>query len=182
MIGASYHPPGAFARHDSVVWGYASAANRRGVEIHQGVEVIDVDVVDGECRGVVTNRGTVAAGRVVSAVAGWSSVLARMAGVRLPIETMALQAFVTEAYTPVLWGLVSSMDLYIYTQQTARGELVVGAETLPYNTYSTRSTYEFAAEAAKRTIQLLPFMAKARADAAMDRALRHDARLQPAAG
>ena len=62
VIGASYHPPGAFARHDSVVWGYASAANRRGVEIHQGVEVVGVDVVDGECRGVVTNRGPVAAG------------------------------------------------------------------------------------------------------------------------
>jgi len=162
VIGASYHPPGAFARHDSVVWGYASAANRCGVEIHQGVEVVGVDVVGGECRGVETTRGTVQAGRVVSAVAGWSSVLARMAGVRLPIETMALQAFVTEAYTPVLWGLVSSMDLYVYTQQTARGELVVGAETLPYNTYATRSTFEFAAEAAKRTIQLLPFMAKAR--------------------
>ena len=162
VIGASYHPPGSFARHDSVVWAYASAANRRGVEIHQDVEVVDVDVVDGECRGVVTNHGPVAAGRVVSAVAGWSSELARMAGVRLPIETKALQAFVTEAYTPVLWGLVSSMDLYVYTQQTARGELVVGAETLPYNTYSTRSTFEFAAEAAKRTIQLLPFMAKAR--------------------
>ena len=162
MIGGSYHPPGAFARHDSVVWGYASAADRLGVEIHQGVEVIGVEVVDDECRGVVTNRGPVAAGRVVSAVAGWSSELARMAGVRLPIETMALQAFVTEAYRPVLWGLVSSMDLYVYTQQTARGELVVGAETLPYTTYSTRSTFEFAAEAAKRTIQLLPFMAKAR--------------------
>jgi sarcosine oxidase subunit beta len=162
VIGASYHPPGAFARHDSVVWGYASAANRRGVEIHEGVEVIGVDVAGGECRGVITDRGPVAAGRVVSAVAGWSSVLARMAGIRLPIETMALQAFVTEAYTPVLWGLVSSMDLYVYTQQTARGELVVGAETLPYNTYSTRSTFGFAAEAAKRTIQLLPFMAKAR--------------------
>jgi sarcosine oxidase subunit beta len=162
VVGASYHPPGAFARHDSVVWGYASAADRRGVEIHQGVEVTGVDVEAGACRGVRTNRGPIAAGRVVSAVAGWSSVLARMAGVRLPIETKALQAFVTEAYRPVLWGLVSSMDLYVYTQQTDRGELVVGAETLPYNTYSTRSTFDFAAEAAKRTIQLLPFMAKAR--------------------
>ena len=74
-----------------------------------------------------------------------------------------LQAFVTEPYTPVLSGLVSSMDLYIYAPQTARGELVAGAEMLPYTTYSTRSTYEFLAEAAKRTIQMLPFMAKARA-------------------
>jgi sarcosine oxidase subunit beta len=162
VIGASYHPPGAFARHDSVVWGYAAAANRRGVDIHEGVEVTGVDVTDGVCTGVRTTAGPVAAGRVVSAVAGYSSELARMAGVRLPIETMALQAFVTEAYTPVLWGLVSSMDLYVYTQQTARGELVVGGETLPYNTYSTRSTFDFAAETAKRTIQLLPFMAKAR--------------------
>jgi sarcosine oxidase subunit beta len=162
VIGASYHPPGAFARHDSVVWGYAAAANRRGVDIHEGVEVIGVDVTDGACTGVRTTAGPVAAGRVVSAVAGYSSELARLAGVRLPIETMALQAFVTEAYTPVLWGLVSSMDLYVYTQQTARGELVVGGETLPYNTYSTRSTFDFAAETAKRTIQLLPFMAKAR--------------------
>jgi len=162
VIGATYHPPGAFARHDSVVWGYASAADRRGVEIHQGVEVTGVDVEAGVCRGVQTNRGPIGAGRVVSAVAGWSTVLAQMAGIRLPIETKALQAFVTEAYRPVLWGLVSSMDLYVYTQQTDRGELVVGGETLPYTTYSTRSTFDFAAETAKRTIQLLPFMAKAR--------------------
>ena len=162
VIGASYHPPGAFARHDSVVWGYAAAANRRGVHIHEGVEVIGIDVTDGVCTGVRTTAGPVAAGRVVSAVAGYSSELTRMAGIRLPIETMALQAFVTEAYQPVLRGLVSSMDLYVYTQQTARGELVVGGETLPYNTYSTRSTFDFAAETAKRTIQLLPFMAKAR--------------------
>jgi sarcosine oxidase subunit beta len=162
VIGASYHPPGAFARHDSVVWGYAAAANRLGVDIHQGVEVTGVEVTEGTCTGVRTTAGPIAAGRVVSAVAGYSSELARMAGVRLPIETMALQAFVTEAYTPVLWGLVSSMDLYVYTQQTARGELVVGGETLPYNTYSTRSTFDFVAETAKRTVQLLPFMSKAR--------------------
>ncbi len=162
VIGASYHPPGAFARHDSVVWGYAIAAGRRGVEVHQGVEVTGLDVREGVCRGVETSGGSIAAGRVVSAVAGYSSELARMAGLRLPLETMALQAFVTEPYRPVLWGLVSSMDLYVYAQQTARGELVVGAEVLPYTTYSTRSTFEFAAEAAKRTIQLLPFMASAR--------------------
>jgi sarcosine oxidase subunit beta len=86
-----------------------------------------------------------------------------MAGVRLPIETMALQAFVTEPYRPVLEGLVSSMDLYVYVSQTARGELLVGAEVLPYTTYSTRSTFGFLAEASKRSLQILPFMAKARA-------------------
>jgi sarcosine oxidase subunit beta len=86
-----------------------------------------------------------------------------MAGVRLPVKTMALQAFVTEPYRPVLTGLVSSMDIYVYISQTARGEILVGAEVLPYTTYSTRSTFEFLAEASKRAIQLLPFVANARA-------------------
>jgi sarcosine oxidase subunit beta len=163
VVGASFHPPGSFARHDSVVWGYAIAAERRGVHVHEGVEVSGIDIVDGRCAGVQTTAGPISAGLVVSAVAGYSSELARMAGVHLPIETMCLQAFVTQPYTPVLTGLVSSMDLYIYVSQTARGELLAGAEVLPYTTYSTRSTFDFLAEAAKRSIQILPFMAKARA-------------------
>jgi sarcosine oxidase, subunit beta len=163
VVGASFHPPGSFARHDSVVWGYAIAAQRRGVHVHEGVEVTGIDIVDGRCAGVQTTAGAISAGLVVSAVAGYSSELARMAGVHLPIETMCLQAFVTQPYTPVLTGLVSSMDLFIYVSQTARGELLAGAEVLPYTTYSTRSTFDFLAEAAKRSIQILPFMAKARA-------------------
>ena len=163
VVGASFHPPGSFARHDSVVWGYAVGASRRGVHVHEGIAVTGIDVVDGRCVGVQTDAGPIAAARVVSAVAGHSSVLAAMTGVRLPIETMALQAFVTEPYRPVLEGLVSSMDLYVYVSQTARGELLVGAEVLPYTTYSTRSTFGFLAEASKRSLQILPFMAKARA-------------------
>jgi len=77
--------------------------------------------------------------------------------------THMLQAFVTEPYRPVLRGLVSSMDLTIYVSQTARGELLVGAEIVPYSTYSTRSTFEFLSDAAKRSVMILPFMAKARA-------------------
>ena len=163
VLGASYHPPGSIAHHDSVVWGYATAAQRRGVEVHEGVGVTALDVRDGTCHGVVTDAGPVSAGTVVSAVAGYSSVLAGMAGLKLPISTHPLQAFVTEPYAHVLDGLVSSMDLYVYISQTARGELLVGAEILPYNTYATRSTFDFLAEAAKRTIQILPFVAKARA-------------------
>ena len=163
VVGASYHPPGSFARHDSVVWGYAVAAQRLGVHVHEGVEVTGIDVGDGECHGVMTSAGPVSAGAVVSAVAGYSSIVAAMAGLRLPISTHPLQAFVTEPYGHVLDGLVSSMDLYVYISQTARGELLVGAEILPYNTYSTRSTFDFLAETSKRSIQILPFMAKARA-------------------
>ncbi len=163
VLGASYHPPGSIARHDSVVWGFASSATRHGVQIHEQTPVTGIDVVDGACRGVRTAHGSIAAGTVVSAVAGWSSQVAAMAGLRLPIVTMALQAFVTEPYRHVLDGLISSMDLYVYASQTARGEILVGAEVLPYNTYSTRSTFGFLAEAAKRTIQILPVVANARA-------------------
>jgi sarcosine oxidase, subunit beta len=163
VMGASYHPPGSFARHDAVVWGFAQAAARRGVDIHQGVTVTGVQVDDDTCVGVETSAGPVAAGHVVSAVAGWSTQLAAMAGVRLPIVTHLLQAFVTESYRPVLRGLVSSMDLSIYVSQTSRGELLAGAEIVPYSTFSTRSTFEFLSEAARRSIMILPFMAEARA-------------------
>ena len=163
VLGASYHPPGSLARHDSVVWAYAAAAQRLGVHVHEGVEVTGVDVVDGRCIGVQTNAGPIAAGTVVSAVAGYTSLLAKMAGLRLPIRTHPLQAFVTEPYRHALDGLISSMDLYVYLSQTARGEILVGAEIVRYNTYSTRSTFDFLAEAAKRSIMILPFLAKARA-------------------
>jgi sarcosine oxidase, subunit beta len=163
VLGASFHPPGSIARHDSVVWGFASAAQRRGVHVHEGLGVSGVTVQDGRCVGVLTDAGPVSAGVVVSAVAGYTSIVAEMAGLKLPISTHPLQAFVTEPYAHALNGLVSSMDLYIYVSQTARGELLAGAEILPYNTYSTRSGFEFLAEASKRCIQILPFMAKARA-------------------
>jgi sarcosine oxidase subunit beta len=133
------------------------------VHVHEGVEVTGIRVVDGQCLGVETSAGPVEAGCVVSATAGYSSIVAAMAGLRLPISTHPLQAFVTEPYGHVLNGLVSSMDLYVYVSQTPRGELLVGAEILPYNTYSTRSTFDFLAEASKRSIQILPFMAAAKA-------------------
>jgi sarcosine oxidase subunit beta len=163
VLGASYHAPGSLARHDSVVWGFASAATRLGVHVHEGLAVTGITSREGRCVGVQTDAGPIEAGAVVSAVAGWTSVVASMVGLRLPIATHPLQAFVTEPYRHVLDGLVSSMDLYVYVSQTARGELLVGAEILPYTTYSTRSTFDFLSEAAKRSIQILPFMARARA-------------------
>ena len=85
-----------------------------------------------------------------------------MAGLRLPLVTHPLQAFVTEPYKPILDRIVASSDLLVYVSQTARGELLVGAEIERYTTYSTRSTFSFLAEAASRCIDLLPFMAKLR--------------------
>ena len=102
VLAALYHPPGGIIRHDAVVWGFARGADRGGAEIHPYTEVTDVLVDGGKVRGVETNRGTVEADWVVSAVAGWSTLIGDMAGVPLPITTHILQAAVTEPLKPFL--------------------------------------------------------------------------------
>jgi sarcosine oxidase subunit beta len=162
ILGASYHPPGSVIRHDAVVWGYAAACNRLGVDIHQGVEVTGVQRANGRCVGLDTTAGPVAAGKVLCAAGGYVSRVARMARITLPITTHPLQAFVTESYKPVLHRLVTSADLLMYVNQTSRGEMLAGSEIERYTTYSTRSTFSFLAELSSRVIDLLPFMAKLR--------------------
>lgn len=162
ILGAAYHPPGSIIRHDGVVWGYAAAAERLGVHVHQGVEVTGLTIERGRCTGVRTNRGEIAAGAVLSAVGGYVTRIADMADLKLPIVTHPLQAFVTQAYKPVLDRIVASADLHIYVSQSARGEMLVGAEIDPYTSYSTRSTYPFVSSCASRAIDLFPFMAKLR--------------------
>ncbi len=162
VLGAAHHPPGSIIRHDAVVWGFASAAQRLGVHVHQGLEVTGVTRQNGRCVGIETPKGKVAAGAVVSAVGGYVSTVTRMAGIRLPITTHPLQAYVTESYKPVLDRIVASQDLHFYVSQSARGELLVGAELDPYASYSTRSTFPFLSSASSRCIDLFPFMAKLR--------------------
>jgi sarcosine oxidase subunit beta len=162
ILGAAYHPPGSIIRHDAVVWGYAAAAQRLGVHVHQGIEVTGIDVRSGRCVGVQTNRGSISAGAVLSAVGGYVTNVANMVGLRLPIITHPLQAFVTQSYKPVLDRIVASADLHIYVSQSSRGEFLIGAEIDPYNSYSTRSTFPFLASTASRAIDLFPFLAKLR--------------------
>jgi sarcosine oxidase, subunit beta len=162
IIGASYHPPGSVIRHDAVVWGYAAAAQRLGVHVHEGTEVIGITIDNGRAVGIETTAGRVAAGTIVSASAGYTSTIAAFAGIRLPITTHPLQAFVTEPYKPILNRIVASSDMLVYVSQTTRGEILVGAEIERYTTYSTRSTFSFLAECASRAIDLLPLTAKLR--------------------
>jgi sarcosine oxidase subunit beta len=162
ILGAAYHPPGGIIRHDAVAWGYAIAAQRLGVSVHQGIEVTGLSIGQGRCTGVLTNRGPIAAGTVLSAVGGYVTQITDMAGIRIPIVTHPLQAFVTESYQPVLDRVVASADLHIYVSQSSRGELLVGAEIDPYTSYSTRSTFPFLASCSARAIDLFPFMAKLR--------------------
>lgn len=162
ILGALYHPPGAIARHDAVAWGYAKEAMRRGVEVHPGTEVTDVIVEGGRVKGVQTDRGPVYADRVVQAVAGSSSRMAKLAGFRLPIKTVPLQACVSEPVKPILNQIVVSGSLHVYISQSARGEMVMGGATDPYGLYSSRSTLDFKEGLMAHMLELFPFMAELR--------------------
>jgi sarcosine oxidase, subunit beta len=162
VLGALYHPPGAIARHDAVAWGFAMNAAARGVEVHQETEVTGFDLEDGRVVRVRTSRGTVAAGRVLVAVAGNSSRVAAMAGIPLPIRTVPLQACVSEPYKPVLDPIVVSGSLHVYISQSSRGEFVMGGSVDPYPLYDTRSTLNFPEELFADLLELFPFLANAR--------------------
>ncbi len=172
ILGALYHPPGGTVRHDAVNWGYARAADAHGVEIHQRTTVLDVVVEGGDgprgkgsggrVTGVVTNRGRISAPVVVNCTAGWASIVARMAGVRLPITTHPLQAAVTEPVKVFLPAVVVSGSLHVYVSQTDRGELVFGASVDPYATYSMRGSLDFTEELAGHVLQLMPGISRMR--------------------
>jgi sarcosine oxidase subunit beta len=162
ILGALYHPPGGTIRHDAVNWGYARAADAMGVDIHQQTELLGIDVHDGEVVGVTTNRGRISTPVVVNCTAGWSSLVAALAGVELPISTHPLEAAVTEPVKPFLGTVVVSGTLHVYVSQTDRGELVFGASTDPVASYSMRGSLGFCEELAGHVLELMPSIAKLR--------------------
>ena len=162
VMAALYHPPGGVLRHDAVVWAYGRGADRRGVEIHPFTEVTGILRENGRVTGVDTAAGRVSAGTVVSATAGWSSTIAAMAGVRLPIVTHPLQALVTEPLKPLIDTTISSANLHVYAYQTERGEVVIGGAVDSYPSYSHRSTLHMLEELAVHVLGLLPSLRDAK--------------------
>ena len=162
VMGALYHPPGGIIRHDAVVWGYARGADTRGVHIHQMTEVTGIDVEHNRVVAVRTNRGRIATGTVLNATAGWCSLIAAMAGVKLPIETRPLQACVTEPLKPFLDTVVVSGTFHFYLSQSDRGELVMGASVNPFASYSQDATLDFAEGLAGHVLELFPSLARMR--------------------
>jgi sarcosine oxidase, subunit beta len=156
VLAALYHPPGGIIRHDAVVWGYARGADRQGIEIHPFTEVTGIDVAGGQVTGVRTTRGDIKTGRVLNATAGFCSTIAKMVGVRLPITTHPLQAFVTEPLKAFLDKVIVSSNLHVYVSQTDRGECVIGAEIDPYTSYSHRSTLPFLESTGHHALELFP--------------------------
>ena len=181
IMGALYHAPGGIIRHDAVVWGYARAADELGVEIHPDTEVTGFERNGDRIVAVETPRGRIECGQVVCATAGWSSLVAGLARVRLPITTHILQAFVTEPMKPFLDVIIVSSQLHVYISQTDRGEFLIGAEIEPYTTYKGDRDAVLPRVLGQAHARALP---SARADQSaphLDRAVRPLARLQPPA-
>jgi sarcosine oxidase, subunit beta len=162
IMGALYHPPGGIIRHDAVVWGYARGADRAGVEIHPYTEVQGLERANGRITAVRTNRGTIKAGQVISATAGWSTLVCAMAGVELPITTHILQACVTEPVKPLLDVVIVSSQMHVYISQSDRGEFVMGSEIEPWTTYRMQGTLNFLQDLTRHTLELFPQLEHAR--------------------
>ena len=138
IYGGFIQRRGGISRHDAVAWAHARAASALGVDIIQQCEVTDLRIAGGRIQGVATSNGPIAADRVLLAVAGHSSVLARMAGLRLPINSMALQAMVSEPVKPCLDTVVLSPVVHMYVSQSDRGEIVLGGGADAYTSYAQR--------------------------------------------
>ncbi len=160
ILGALYHPPCGVIRHDAVVWGFGRGADRGGAEIHPFTEVTAIDQANGRVTGIETNRGAVGAEVVLNATAGWSSEVARLAGVKLPITTHPLQAMVTEPLKPFLDKTISSANLHAYVYQTDRGEVVIGGGVDSYPSYSMRSDLLPMEQLAGHTLEMFPCLSR----------------------
>jgi sarcosine oxidase subunit beta len=160
--GGLIQPRGGTVRHDAVAWGYARGADRRGVDIIQNCEVTGFDIENGICRGVKTSRGTIRAKKVASCVAGSSSRVMEKAGMRLPLETHVLQAFVTEGLKPILPGVIVFGAGHFYVSQSDKGGLVFGGNIDGYNTYAQRGNLPVIEDACESGMALMPMIGRAR--------------------
>ncbi len=147
---------GGTVRHDAVAWGYARAADLRGVDILQNCEVTGIRVEAGRAVGVETSRGFIGAGKIGLACAGNSSRVAAMAGLRLPIESHVLQAFVSEGIKPMLDTVVTLGAGHLYVSQSDKGGLVFGGDLDGYNSYAQRGNLPIMEEVAEALVSLLP--------------------------
>jgi sarcosine oxidase, subunit beta len=161
VLGATYQPRGGIAKHDHVAWAFARAADRLGVDIVQGCEVTGLLVRDGRIDGLQTTRGTIAAGEVALAAAGHSSVLAEMAGLRLPVQSHPLQALVSELLEPVLPCVVMSNAVHVYVSQAHKGELVMGAGVDQHVSYGQRGGVHVIEEQLAAALELFPIFSRA---------------------
>ena len=153
---------GGTVRHDAVAWGYARSADNHGVDIIQNCEVTGFKIEDGVCKGIETSRGFIGAGKVGCAVAGNSGRLMGMAGMRLPIESHVLQAFVSEGLKPVLPGVITFGAGHFYVSQSDKGGLVFGGDLDGYNSYAQRGNLPVVEDVCEGGMAIMPMIGRAR--------------------
>jgi sarcosine oxidase subunit beta len=153
---------GGTARHDAVAWGYARGADQRGVDILQNCEVTGIRMERGRAIGVETKRGFIKAGKIGLACAGHSSHVAAMAGLRLPIESHVLQAFVSEGIKPLLDTVVTFGAGHFYVSQSDKGGLVYGGDLDGYNSYAQRGNLPTAEDIHEGGMALMPIIGRLR--------------------
>ena len=162
VLGASLQRNAGVARHDAVAWGYARGADARGVDIIQNCEVTGFDIENGEIQGVRTTRGNIITSKVGCVTAGHSSVLADMAGLRLPIESHPLQALVSEPLKPIMNTVLMSNTVHVYLSQSDKGELVIGAGADLYNSYAQRGAFNVIEHQMGALTELFPIFSRVR--------------------
>jgi sarcosine oxidase subunit beta len=162
ILGASLQRRAGVARHDAVAWGFARAADALGVDIIEQCEVTAIDQESGRVTGVETTRGRISADKVGVVVAGNASVLASMAGLRLPIQSHPLQALVSEPLRPVLHTVVMSNAVHGYISQSDKGELVIGAGIDAYNGYGQRGSFPTIEHTIQAIVELFPIFSRVR--------------------
>ena len=162
VLGASFQPRGGVARHDAVAWGFARAADARGVDIIQNCEVTGIRRENGAVCGVETTRGYIGSKKVAVVVAGHASVLADMAELRFPVESHPLQALVSEPLKPVLDTVIMSNAVHGYVSQSDKGELVIGAGIDAYTGYGQRGSFSIIEGNVAAIVELFPIFSRVR--------------------
>ena len=160
--GGLLQPRGGTVRHDAVAWGYARGADLRGVDIIQNCEVTGFKIENGTCLGLETTRGFIGAGKVGVAVAGSSGQVMAKAGLRLPIESHVLQAFVSEGLKPLIPGVITYGAGHFYVSQSDKGGLVFGGDIDGYNSYAQRGNLPVVEDVCEGGMALMPMIGRAR--------------------
>ena len=160
VMGATLQRRGGTARHDAVAWGYARGADAMGVDIIQNCEVTNINVENGQVIGIETTKGSIKSKKIGVVAAGHSSVIANMVGIRLPLESRPLQALVSEPVKPVIDTVVMSNTIHAYVSQSDKGELVIGAGTDGYTSYTQRGGFNIVEDTITAVVELFPLFSR----------------------
>ena len=160
VLGGLWQARGGTARHDAVAWGYARACSDMGMDIIQQCEVSGVKQENGKVVGVETTQGDIACNKLGMVVAGHASVLAEKAGFRLPIESVALQALVSEPIKPCMDVVVMANTVHGYLSQSDKGEMVIGGGTDGYNNYTQRGSFHHVEETVRALVETFPMLSR----------------------